>query len=326
MNQNENKSGKYKELLLSIDEENNKCVDCGKENPTRVSVNNGVIICEECAEKHNQLGSMISYVLDINGEFDEYLLNYFTLGGNSKFKKFINEENIDNSLPIEKKYITKAVDFYRKNLKHKVQGENLLEKNYENPNEILEHPDNYFPEFQNYQIKKDVAPGKTKVQQAKSVMGKIGGSLLGFGKKVYSGVKQGATYVGNKATVGAKYVGNKAIEGGKYVANKAQPATNQIKKGAAYVGHQIGGVYSNIKNQIVNKDKGEENKEDEKKKEEGENSEVNNNENNKIDENKAAEKPEDKDNPLTGELTNQPLADINIRTNTNNEGNPESQA
>ena len=30
------KKGEYKDIILSIDEENNKCVDCGKENPSKV--------------------------------------------------------------------------------------------------------------------------------------------------------------------------------------------------------------------------------------------------------------------------------------------------
>ena len=286
-------TGKYKDILLTIDDENNKCVDCGKENPTKVSVNNGVIICEECAEKHKQLGTMISYVLDINDEFDEYLLNYFTLGGNSKFEKFVKDENIDTSLPIEQKYLTKGIEFYRKNLKQKVQGEHLLEKNYENPNEILEHPDNYFPEFENYQIKKD-AP-KTKVQQTKNMVGKIGTNLFSFGKKMYSGMKQGAIYVGNKT-----------VKGASYVATKAQPA---LKKGATFVGHQVGGVYSNIKNKIVHSKEGEKKKENE---------ESNNNEENKSDEKNVGEKNEEeknneekkdtKDEGSMPELTDQPLA------------------
>ena len=56
------KNNQYKDIILSIDEENNKCVDCGKENPTKVSVNNGVILCEECATEHSQLGTKISFV------------------------------------------------------------------------------------------------------------------------------------------------------------------------------------------------------------------------------------------------------------------------
>ena len=309
------KPGKYVEILFSIDEQNNKCADCGKENPTKVSVNNGIIICEECAEKHTQLGTMISYIRDINDDFDEYLLNFFTLGGNSKFQKFLKDENVDTSLPIDQKYKTKAVVFYRKNLKHKVQGEMLIEKNYENPNEILEETENYFPEFENYQLKKE--PPKSKTQQAKKVAEKIGSGLFSFGKKMYK-----------KSVEGAKYVGHKASQGASYVATHAQPA---LKKGATFVGHQVGGVYSNIKNKMGHKEKKDDKKEETKE----ENNEKNNEENkeeNKENENKGEEKKgegneagevkeekaEEKidDNPTTsGELVNNPGV-----TPQNNEG------
>ena len=114
-----NKS-QYKDIILSIDEENIKCADCGKENPTKVSVNNGIIICEGCALQHLELGSNVSYIRDLSGDFDEYLLNYFTLGGNSKFKRFLADEKVDTTLPINKKYLTRACEFYRINLKRKV--------------------------------------------------------------------------------------------------------------------------------------------------------------------------------------------------------------
>ena len=113
------KAGQYKDIILSIDEENNKCADCEKENPTKVSVNNGIVLCEGCAAQHAQLGPSISYIRELSDNFDEYLLNYFTLGSNSKFKKFLKEENVDTTLPINQKYITKACDFYRINLKKK---------------------------------------------------------------------------------------------------------------------------------------------------------------------------------------------------------------
>ena len=281
--------GQYKDIILSIDEENNKCADCGKENPSKVSVNQGILLCEGCAAEHEQLGPTISFVRDLSEDFDEYLLNYFTLGGNSKFKKFLQEENVDLSLPINKKYLTKACEFYRINLKRKVQGDQLKNKNYENPNEILENPENNFPEFENYIIKNQPQGNVTKMAQAKKVLGNIGSNLFSFGKKMYSGVKQGANYV----------------------AVRAQPATNQIKKGAVYMGHQVGGAYSNIKNKIVSLNKGQQ-KNEEEKKEGNENNDVNNNEKEqeppKEEEQKKNENENAENSP--GELLNQPLANI----------------
>ena len=91
-------------------------------------------------------------------------------------------------------------------------------------------------------------------------------------------------------------------QGANYVAVKAQPATTQIKKGAVYMGHQVGGAYTNFKNKIValNKPKVEE------QKKEGENPENSNNEggNNEQEQPKEEEKDENIDGP--GILINQP--------------------
>ena len=269
--------GQYKDIILSIDEENIKCADCGKENPIKVSVNNGIILCEGCALQHLELGPNVSYIRDLSGEFDEYLLNYFTLGGNSKFKRFLKEENVDTSLPINKKYLTRACEFYRINLKRKVQGGELLKKKYENPNEIVENMENNFPEFEDYVIKHQKQNKEQTLGKAKKIIGNIGSGLFSFGKKVYSGVKQGANYV----------------------AVKAQPATNKIKKGAVFMGHQVGGVYTNIKNKIISKNKGEQ------KEKETENVEIKKEE--KVDEEKKEEnevKEEEKKEEIKNEENN----------------------
>ena len=278
----------YKDIILSIDEENNKCADCGKENPIKVSVNNGIILCEGCALQHLELGPNISYIRDLAGDFDEYLLNYFTLGGNSKFIKFLKEENVDTSLPINKKYLTKACEFYRINLKKKVQGQNLIKKNYENPNEIVENMENNFPEFEDYTLKNQKQGKNQKIVQAKKILGNIGSGLFSFGKKMYSGVKQGANYV----------------------AVKAQPATYKIKKGAVYMGHQVGDVYSNIKHKIVGANKGKaDEKTDEKKEENNENDIKNENkEENKIKEEQKKEEEKKDDNEGPGILLNNPIS------------------
>ena len=277
--------GQYKDIILSIDEENIKCADCGKENPIKVSVNNGIILCEGCALQHLELGPNVSYIRDLSGEFDEYLLNYFTLGGNSKFKKFLKEENVDTSLPINKKYLTRACEFYRINLKRKVQGVDLLTKKYENPNEIVENMENNFPEFEDYVIKNQKQNKNQKLGQAKKLIGNIGSGLFSFGKKVYSGVKQGANFV----------------------AVKAQPATNKIKKGAVYMGHQVGGVYSNIKNKITSLNKGQQKeKEEEKDENENKNDNTEKKEENEIKEEEKKEEVKNEENNGAGILLNNP--------------------
>ena len=146
---------KNKNLIYKIDEENYNCVDCGNSQSNFISINNGITLCSNCAEIHKQFGNNISYILNINDELDEYLFNFIVFGSNSKFKKFLENENVDTKLNLKKKYKTNAVVFYRKNLKNKVEGKKLEEKFYQNPNDIYENLEsNDYPEFNNYLMKK----------------------------------------------------------------------------------------------------------------------------------------------------------------------------
>ncbi len=150
------KSVDQNNIIYSIDEENKLCVDCGAENPTKVSINNGIIICEKCAEEHEKLGNAISFIKSIEDDFDEFLIHFIVMGSNTKFKRFLTEEKVDTTLPIETKYKTNAVCFYRKNLKAKVEGKNELPKDFEDPNGVVgEEDDNTFPEFQKKYILKN---------------------------------------------------------------------------------------------------------------------------------------------------------------------------
>jgi len=243
----ENKGKKKKKekinLILAIDEENNKCADCENSNPTKISINNGIVICESCAERHLLLGPSISYIKNIDDDLDEYLLNFLVFGSNSKFKRFLISEQVDLSLPIEKKYITKACYFYRKNLKKKVKGENIeTEKNYEKGDDPMEEGgENDFEEFENYKIKsKVIHEGSLKSKDnINTKLNKLGGSILSVGKKMFGGIKLGANYV------------EKKLEG---------PSKNIIK-GAGNIGKKIGNTYEKIKNNFI-KGKNKENKDD----------------------------------------------------------------
>ena len=58
-------------LIYNIDENNKKCADCSCENPTKVSINHGITLCETCSQAHEKLGKSISYIRKI----DDYLTN-----------------------------------------------------------------------------------------------------------------------------------------------------------------------------------------------------------------------------------------------------------
>ena len=147
---------KKKNVIYLIDEENYKCVDCDKEKTTYISINNGVTLCDYCAKLHKSLGYSISYIRNINDQLDEYLFNYIVFGSNTKFKRFILNENLEQNLMPKKKYKTKCLSYYRKMLKSKVKGIIPPEKNYENPNEIDKDTNDYFPEFKKYKIEKQI--------------------------------------------------------------------------------------------------------------------------------------------------------------------------
>ena len=167
---------KNKNLIYKIDEENYNCVDCGNEKSTFISINNGVTICEMCAQQHQLLGHSISYLKNINDQLDEYLFNFLVFGSNTRFKLFIKNEKIDEELTIKKKYKTKALYYYRKLLKNKVNGIYLPIKEYVNPNEIIENNnEDDYPEFKKYIIKQQIIEkGEFKKEsKIKNILNKI---------------------------------------------------------------------------------------------------------------------------------------------------------
>ncbi len=145
----EEKSKEKVNIIYTIDEENKKCVDCVAENPKKVSINNGIIICETCAKEHEKLGHSISFLNNIDDDFDEFLISFIVMGSNTKFKRFLSQENVNTSLPIKSKYKTQAVNYYRKNLRDKIEGKKETEKKYKDSNELVEdeEEENIFPEF-----------------------------------------------------------------------------------------------------------------------------------------------------------------------------------
>ena len=79
------------------------------------------------------------------------------MGSNTKFKRFLTKENVDESLSIKDKYRTQAVNYYRKNLKAKVEGKDEVKKEFNDANEIIQDIDDNFPEFnKKYVVKNQV--------------------------------------------------------------------------------------------------------------------------------------------------------------------------
>jgi hypothetical protein len=155
-------------IIYSIDEQNKLCVDCGSENPSKVSINNGVIICETCSKEHESLGSSISFLKNINDDYDAFLINFIVMGSNTKFKRFLSNEKVDPNLSIKDKYQTQAVNYYRKNLRAKVEGKDEIKKEFEDPNEIVKDKEDLYPEFnKKYVVKNQVLRKGNLINQNK---------------------------------------------------------------------------------------------------------------------------------------------------------------
>ena len=99
--------------LFEKDYENKICVECKSPLPNYVSINNGILICDKCAEKQKELGYNISYLREVKDEWDHYLLSYMERGGNSRYIRFTQKYDL-NSLPINEKLKTKAMEYYRR--------------------------------------------------------------------------------------------------------------------------------------------------------------------------------------------------------------------
>ena len=171
-------------IIYSIDEQNKLCVDCGSENPTKVSINNGIIICENCSKEHESLGSSVSFLKNIDDDYDEFLISFIIMGSNTKFKRFLTQEKVDTNLSIKDKYKTAALYYYRKNLKAKVEGKDEIKVEYKDPNEILKEEDDYYPEFnKKYVVKNQVLRKGNVINQNRLSFKYIFNKVFNRGKK-----------------------------------------------------------------------------------------------------------------------------------------------
>ena len=107
-----NNSVNIMQYLFDKDYENKICVECKSPMPSFVSINNSIILCGICAEKHKALGFNISFIRGIRDEWDPYLLSYLERGGNSRYIRLSKKYELDD-LPIEQKFNTKILEYYR---------------------------------------------------------------------------------------------------------------------------------------------------------------------------------------------------------------------
>lgn len=190
----------YANLILA-NESNNFCVDCGTPNPTHVSINNGVTMCQDCSDVHLSLGIGISYIRLLNGKWDDYLYKFFLYGGNENFIKTFQlfskdkaEEKVEGikTINIGHKYKSNIARFYRKFLLCKVEGIEMNESfdDFVESKKGVEFYTEDYPKFFNYQVN-----DKT--------LGFISKGLAEVSRKMYNGIGTIGKKIG-KATRKAK--------------------------------------------------------------------------------------------------------------------------
>jgi hypothetical protein len=101
--------------LKSQDIENNSCIDCQSDFTTHVSIDHGSFICSTCAESHLKLANA-SKIMSTSDMISEAESRFMVNGGNKAFSEFLKYYGL-MSTPINFKYNTKAVCFYRYMLK-----------------------------------------------------------------------------------------------------------------------------------------------------------------------------------------------------------------
>uniref|UniRef100_A0A1Q3F7A5 Putative adp-ribosylation factor gtpase activator n=1 Tax=Culex tarsalis TaxID=7177 RepID=A0A1Q3F7A5_CULTA len=109
---------------LKPNNDNTKCFECGTHNPQWVSVTYGIWICLECSGKHRGLGVHLSFVRSVSmDKWKDIELEKMKAGGNRKARDFFDsQDDWDDTLPITRKYNTRAAALYRDKIACLAQG------------------------------------------------------------------------------------------------------------------------------------------------------------------------------------------------------------
>jgi len=214
--------------FYKLDSENNICFDCGGALPCFVSINNGVFICKFCAENHKKnLNYNISYIYDLNSEFDNYLLSFITRGGNSRFKRLCLQYEVpcmsisQNNQEKINKYIIRLGEYHRLLLKSEINCSEPPPPLYrEVAHNLIDVNTIYFPEFENYTLFRGNNTTSSNKNNNSNNPDESMTSKIWEGTKttfnvmkttsgiIYNTSKPIVSFLGNAAFTGLKFIGN----------------------------------------------------------------------------------------------------------------------
>lgn len=87
------------------------------------SISHGIYLGIEAAGAHRSLGVKVSFVQSITLDaWKPVHLRMMELGGNARFDDFLNKHGIDQCMQIQEKYMTRAAEWYRENLRAMAEG------------------------------------------------------------------------------------------------------------------------------------------------------------------------------------------------------------
>ena len=187
----------------------------------------------KCAGVHRSFGMGISLVssLQVDSWTDNQLL-YLNKGGNSNFKKNLQDFNIDiSSGSLDLKYKSKAADYYRRYLKNEVDRES--DPNYI-PTQIVKPDINVAQEI--IEVKEEkIEEDQNKEQKEKTIGKKFFGFMNSILAKVKEGTSEMAQNVGkgfNELKLGEKFktagtaIAGAARNSGQFIAEKTNQAVH----------------------------------------------------------------------------------------------------
>ena len=225
----ENSSGSNISDILK-EEGNSECVDCGVAEVKWVSLNNGVFLCDKCAENHRTLGMSVSTILSLQlPTWSENQLLYLKKGGNKNYKNNLTEFSIEPSASIDVRYKSKAASYYRRYLANEVDKES-------DPKYVattIIKPD--LKEGQQIEEVKEEVPKEEKKEEQKPPAN----TVVGFMANLFNKIKESTIVAAKSVEKGFNDLnltdklinaGNKIAgvvqTSGDYVAEKTQQAAN----------------------------------------------------------------------------------------------------